>query len=148
MRVIEVNGGGLDNLKIVERPNPNPEAGEVLVKWHATSLNFHDYLVAIGAIPVAENRIPMSDGAGEAAGCFDGVGAGERNRSPSGEGPVHDEFMMPDEAVELSEEAAELPNELSRASDCKLVGNSSSRPQRNHMIWTRIITDPLLFEAV
>ena len=72
MRVIEVNGGGLDNLKIVERPNSNPATGEILVKWHATSLNFHDYLVAIGAIPVAENRVPMSDGAGEVIG----VGAG------------------------------------------------------------------------
>ena len=65
MKVIEVNGGGLDNLKVVERTNPAPAAGEVLVHWHATSLNFHDYLVAIGAIPVAPNRIPMSDGAGE-----------------------------------------------------------------------------------
>lgn len=73
MRAIITNGGGLDNLKIVERPNPTPAKGEVLVKWHATSLNFHDYLVAIGGIPVPENRVPMSDGAGEIIAIGEGV---------------------------------------------------------------------------
>lgn len=73
MKVIETNGGGLDNLKIVERPNPTPAAGEVLVQWHATSLNFHDYLVAVGGIPVHPNRIPMSDGAGEVIAIGEGV---------------------------------------------------------------------------
>ena len=43
MKSIQVNGGGLDNMKIVESPNPTPKAGEILVKWYATSLNFHDY---------------------------------------------------------------------------------------------------------
>lgn len=65
MKSIITNGGGLDNLKIENRPDPTPAADEVLVRWHATSLNYHDYLVAIGGIPVAKNRIPMSDGAGE-----------------------------------------------------------------------------------
>jgi|TARA_B110000285_G_C15079900_1_gene592888 NADPH:quinone reductase-like Zn-dependent oxidoreductase len=73
MKSIQVNGGGLDNMKIVETPNPMPKAGEILVKWHATSLNFHDYLVAIGGIPVPENRVPMSDGAGEIIGIGEGV---------------------------------------------------------------------------
>ena len=65
MQSIITNGGGLDNLKIEQRPDPRPEANEILVRWHATSLNFHDYLVAIGGIKVPEQRIPMSDGAGE-----------------------------------------------------------------------------------
>lgn len=66
MKVIQVTKtGGLENLHIVERPDPEPGPGEILVQWHATSLNFHDYLVAIGGIPVPEGRIPMSDGAGE-----------------------------------------------------------------------------------
>ncbi len=66
MKVIAVaQPGGLNNLQIVERKDPVPNDHEVLVKWHATSLNFHDYLVAIGAIPVPDGRIPMSDGAGE-----------------------------------------------------------------------------------
>jgi len=57
--------GGLDNLVIIEKADPSPKPNEVLVKWHATSLNYHDYLVAMGAIPVQDGRIPMSDGAGE-----------------------------------------------------------------------------------
>ncbi|MFK7934645.1 MAG: NAD(P)-dependent alcohol dehydrogenase [Saprospiraceae bacterium] len=65
MQSIITNGGGLDNLKIETRPDPTPSAHEILVRWHATSLNFHDYLVAIGGIPVPPQRIPMSDGAGE-----------------------------------------------------------------------------------
>jgi NADPH:quinone reductase-like Zn-dependent oxidoreductase len=74
MKVIEVKQpGGLDNLNIVERADPKPKAGEVLVRWHATSLNFHDYLVAIGGIPVPEGRIPMSDGAGEVIEVGEGV---------------------------------------------------------------------------
>ena len=65
MKVQCVYPGGLDHLKIEDRPIPSPKSGEVLVRWHATSLNYHDYLVAIGAIPVQPGRIPMSDGAGE-----------------------------------------------------------------------------------
>ena len=66
MKIIEVvNGGGLDNLNVAERADPIPKSNEVVVSWHATSLNYHDYLVAIGGIPVPNGRIPMSDGAGE-----------------------------------------------------------------------------------
>lgn len=74
MKVIEVQSpGGLDKLAVVERPTPSPGAGEILVQWHATSLNYHDYLVAIGAIPVPEGRLPMSDGAGEIIALGEGV---------------------------------------------------------------------------
>ena len=66
MKVIQVKTpSGLNNLQITERPDPSPNAGEILVRWHATSLNYHDYLVAVGGIPVPDGRIPMSDGAGE-----------------------------------------------------------------------------------
>lgn len=65
MKVIGVHTpGGLDNLKIENKPDPIPKPNEVLVEWHATSLNYHDYLVAIGGIPVPAGRVPMSDGAG------------------------------------------------------------------------------------
>lgn len=66
MKVLSIKlPGGLDHLNISEKENPTPAAGGVLVRWHATSLNYHDYLVAKGMIPVADGRIPMSDGAGE-----------------------------------------------------------------------------------
>ncbi len=68
MKSIQIhNGGGFENLKTVEQDIPKPKAGQVLVKWHATSLNFHDYLVATGGIKVPDGRVPMSDGAGEIA---------------------------------------------------------------------------------
>ncbi len=73
MKVITVNQGGLDNLKLEERPSPSPKTGEILVRWHATSLNFHDYLVATGGIPVPNGRVPMSDGAGEVIALGEGV---------------------------------------------------------------------------
>lgn len=74
MKVIGVNQpGGFENLAIIEKPNPTPEAGQIVVKWHATSLNFHDYLVAIGGIPVPNGRVPMSDGAGEIIAVGEGV---------------------------------------------------------------------------
>ena len=65
--------GGLEYLQIIESEAPTPRAGEVLVQWRATSLNYHDYLVGIGAIPVPEGRIPMSDGAGEIVALGEGV---------------------------------------------------------------------------
>ena len=65
MKAVTVPSGGLDKLAIINKEAPSPKAGEVLVRWHATSLNYHDYLVAVGAIPVVPGRIPMSDGAGE-----------------------------------------------------------------------------------
>jgi NADPH:quinone reductase-like Zn-dependent oxidoreductase len=55
---------GLDNLYLSESVAPAPQAGEITVRIRASSLNFHDYAVVRGLIPVAENRIPMSDGAG------------------------------------------------------------------------------------
>ena len=66
MQSVIINSpGGLEKLAIIQSPTQTPKADEILVQWHATSLNFHDYLVAIGAIPVPQGRIPMSDGAGE-----------------------------------------------------------------------------------
>ena len=57
--------GGLDNLNVVDIEAPAaPSAGEILVRIHASSLNFHDYAVAAGFIPTADGRIPMADGAG------------------------------------------------------------------------------------
>lgn len=57
--------GGLDQLRITDGPEPGePGPGEVRVRIHASSLNFHDYSVVSGRIPTDDGRIPMSDGAG------------------------------------------------------------------------------------
>jgi NADPH:quinone reductase-like Zn-dependent oxidoreductase len=67
MKVVRKHkGGGLDTLEFCEAPDPGPPAaGEILVRLSASSLNFHDYVVGTGLLPVDDGRIPMSDGAGE-----------------------------------------------------------------------------------
>ena len=76
MKVAAVRApGGLDHIVIEERPAPVAGPGEVLVRVRASSLNFHDYAVVSGMIKTPDGRIPMSDGAGEAAAVGDGVTA-------------------------------------------------------------------------
>src|ERR1700744_1858669 len=66
--------GGLDKLVYTDLPDaPPPKAGEITVRLRASSLNYHDYVVAIGQLKTADNRIPMSDGAGEIAAVGEGV---------------------------------------------------------------------------
>jgi NADPH:quinone reductase-like Zn-dependent oxidoreductase len=66
--------GGLDRLEVVERDDPGaPGAGEIRVRLHASSLNFHDLAVVSGRIPADEGRIPMSDGAGVVEAVGEGV---------------------------------------------------------------------------
>ncbi len=64
---------GLDHLLLTTAPERAPGAGEVQVRVHASSLNYHDYLVAIGILPAAEGRVLMSDGAGEIVAVGEGV---------------------------------------------------------------------------
>lgn len=63
----------LDSLCITDRDEPAVRAGLVKVRWHASTLNFHDYIVVTGALPSADGRIPMSDGAGEVVEVGEGV---------------------------------------------------------------------------
>jgi NADPH:quinone reductase-like Zn-dependent oxidoreductase len=65
--------GGLDNLELVEVAERAPAAGEIRIRNHASSLNFHDYVVVTGLLPVADGRIPMSDGAGVVEAIGEGV---------------------------------------------------------------------------
>lgn len=67
--------GGLENLDLVEDDHPEPGPGEVLVRIRASSLNFHDDMVVHGKIPVADGRVPLSDGAGDIVAIGDGVDA-------------------------------------------------------------------------
>ncbi len=58
-------GGGFDNVSVAETETKTPGEGEILVRLHANSLNFHDYAVVKGLWAASEKRIPMADGAGE-----------------------------------------------------------------------------------
>jgi NADPH:quinone reductase-like Zn-dependent oxidoreductase len=70
------SGAGIEALTQVERPDPGkPGHRQVLVKMRACSLNFRDLGIARGSyrMPVRENVIPLSDGAGEVADVGPGV---------------------------------------------------------------------------
>ena len=57
--------GGLDKLIFAEAPDPGrPSRGEIRVRIHGSSLNYHDYAVAKGVLPTADGRLLMSDGSG------------------------------------------------------------------------------------
>ena len=60
-------GAGIDALVKIERPNPKPAYRQVLVKVMACSLNFRDLGIVRGTyrMPVRDNIVPLSDGAGE-----------------------------------------------------------------------------------
>jgi len=60
-------GAGIDALTKVDRPQPKPGHRQVLVKVAACSLNFRDLGIVRGTyrVPVPDNIVPLSDGAGE-----------------------------------------------------------------------------------
>jgi NADPH:quinone reductase-like Zn-dependent oxidoreductase len=69
------NHSGIDALTLVDRPEPQLNYGQVLIRVKATSLNYRDLLVAEGAYGsgVKYPLIPMSDGAGEVVATGEGV---------------------------------------------------------------------------
>jgi NADPH:quinone reductase-like Zn-dependent oxidoreductase len=77
MRAWQISSFGIDSLELVERPTPQPGAGEVLVKIHAVSLNYRDLMMVKGLYnpKLRLPRIPCSDGAGEVAAVGEGVTA-------------------------------------------------------------------------
>ncbi|SJL82487.1 Alcohol dehydrogenase [Vibrio palustris] len=66
--------GGLDQITLSELPDPGqPGEGEIRVAIKASSLNYHDLLVAQGVAPTEADRILMSDGAGVVEAIGEGV---------------------------------------------------------------------------
>ncbi|MDQ1746889.1 MAG: hypothetical protein QOD07_1152 [Frankiaceae bacterium] len=57
---------GIDHLRLEDRPEPRPAAGEVVVATAAAALNYRDLLVigGVGAWKPATARVPLSDAAG------------------------------------------------------------------------------------
>ena len=58
-------GGGFDSVFITRTDIPVINDNQILVQIKASSLNYHDYAVVSGIWAPAQDRIPMSDGAGE-----------------------------------------------------------------------------------
>jgi NADPH:quinone reductase-like Zn-dependent oxidoreductase len=67
MKLFEINEFGIDNLTLTERDEPKPKETEVLVKFHAASLNYRDLMMVKGAYnpKLKTPLVPFSDGAGE-----------------------------------------------------------------------------------
>ena len=66
-------GGGYDKVTLGSRAAAEPKAGEITVRLHANSLNYHDFAVVSGMWGPSEARIPMADGAGVVTAVGDGV---------------------------------------------------------------------------
>lgn len=76
MRQVQLKAPGTENLVLAEVERPKPGPGEVLVKVHAASINYRDFLIAMGfygspglTLPL----VPLSDGAGQVVEVGDGV---------------------------------------------------------------------------
>jgi NADPH:quinone reductase-like Zn-dependent oxidoreductase len=81
MRAIVLDGGfGLENLRMIDRPVPEPGIGQVRVKIKAVSLNYRDLLLVQGKYNPRQTFpvIPASD----CAGVVDAVGPGVDTWSP------------------------------------------------------------------
>ena len=75
MKAYEVQEFGVEKLVVVDLPTPEPRAREVLVKFHAASLNYRDLMVVSGTYnpKMKLPAVPFSDGAGEVSAVGDGV---------------------------------------------------------------------------
>ena len=75
MKVWEIqNAYGIENLVVVDKPEPVPARGQIVLAMRAASLNYRDLLTVIGygggyPLPL----IPFSDGAGEVVATGQGV---------------------------------------------------------------------------
>src|SRR5688572_30748364 len=66
MRAMSVRSpGGLDNLIAGERGESSLGPTDVLLRVRASSVNYHDYVVAAGILPVKDGLVPLSDAAGD-----------------------------------------------------------------------------------
>ena len=76
MRSYHANlGAGIDGLVVREHETPAPGPGQVLVRVHASSLSFRELMILRGwyPLPIKQDVVPVSDGAGEVVGVGDGV---------------------------------------------------------------------------
>lgn len=75
MKAYEIQKFGFEGLALVDRPQPEPKAGQVLLKMKAVSLNYRDLMTVKGTYNPRMRlpQIPVSDGAGEVVAVGEGV---------------------------------------------------------------------------
>jgi NADPH:quinone reductase-like Zn-dependent oxidoreductase len=66
---------GLEHLKLIERPMPEPRHGEAVIRMSAVSLNYRDMDMVLGTYPFSFPLplVPTSDGVGEVVATGEGV---------------------------------------------------------------------------
>jgi NADPH:quinone reductase-like Zn-dependent oxidoreductase len=66
MRAIEIHGPAPDDIRLVDRPEPQPGPSEVQVRLRAATLNFRDLAMpqAHGPYPIRTPYVPLSCGCG------------------------------------------------------------------------------------
>lgn len=82
MHAVRIHGyGGLEVLSYEEAPRPTPQAGEVLIRVHATSINPFDAALRAGYLAgYFDHTLPLILGT-DAAGTIEEVGAGAQGFS-------------------------------------------------------------------
>lgn len=75
MKAYQIEQFGIENFRVVEREMPEPAADEVLVRFHAASVNYRDLMVVTGTYNprMKMPAVPFSDGAGEVVSAGEGV---------------------------------------------------------------------------
>lgn len=75
MKSYELEAFGFESLKLVDKPDPQPGPGQVLLNMRAWSLNFRDLMVLQGHYnpKLKMPAVPLSDGMGEVAAVGPGV---------------------------------------------------------------------------
>jgi NADPH:quinone reductase-like Zn-dependent oxidoreductase len=76
MRAMALVGDfGLDHLKLIDRPMPEPRHGEVVIRIAAVSLNYRDMDMVLGTYPFKFPLplVPTSDGVGKVVAVGEGV---------------------------------------------------------------------------
>ena len=135
MKAYEMNEFGIDKLALVEREIPKIKPDEVLIRFHAASLNYRDVMIVNGTYNPRMRlpAVPFSDGAGEVTAVgetvskwkvgdrvmpilvqkwFDGDSSEEKRRTSLGGGAQWDGVLR--EYGAFSEESVvEIPDHLS-----------------------------------
>ena len=102
--MMPANCRSFEEIRMVERPDPVPGRGQVIVRVRATSLNRRDQAIADGSYfgnPIQRDTIPLSDCAGEIAAVGEGV-----TRVKVGDRVAATFFQTPPAGPPFAEEAA------------------------------------------